>query len=142
MHTTDVIISTYNWPEALDKTLIGMSLQTDSNFNIIIADDGSGSNTRRLIQGFKQKYGVPITHCWQEDKGFRRAMILNKAVKTSKAQQLIFTDQDSIPHPQLVECHRRQYAENTIIAGGYMKLSKIYSENITTETVKNKEYLQ
>ena len=41
MHTTDVIISTYNWPEALEKTLIGMSLQTDRNFNIIIADDGS-----------------------------------------------------------------------------------------------------
>lgn len=142
MHTIDIIITAYNWPQALERTLTGLSQQTDTDFKVIIADDGSGPQTGALIQEIAKKSGLPITHCWHEDNGFRRAMILNKAVKASTAKQLIFTDQDAIPHPELVAHHRREFGENTIIVGGYMRLSEAYCENMTLETVRNRSYLE
>lgn len=44
-----IVVSTYNWPEALDLSLKSLSAQTDSNFEIIVADDGSGCETARVV---------------------------------------------------------------------------------------------
>jgi glycosyltransferase involved in cell wall biosynthesis len=54
-----VVVSTYNWPEALDLSLKSLSAQTDSNFEIIVADDGSGCETARVVEGSSSKTPVP-----------------------------------------------------------------------------------
>ena len=123
MHSIDVIVATYNWPDALERTLIGFSQQTDLDFSIVIADDGSDRVTGSVVKGFAHKNPMNITHCWQEDRGFRKARILNKAMKRSQAQQVIFTDQDSIPHPSFVAEHRKRFIRNGVLVGGYLRLS-------------------
>ena len=45
-----LIISTYNRPAALSLVLQALNYQTDKNFEVIIADDGSSDETRKLIQ--------------------------------------------------------------------------------------------
>ena len=74
-----VIITTYNAVEWLQKVLIGYSVQTECDFEIVIADDGSTSETKDLISQFSSKFKNPIIHVWHEDKGFRKSEILNKA---------------------------------------------------------------
>jgi GT2 family glycosyltransferase len=141
MHTIDVIVATYNWPDALERTLIGFSQQTDLDFSIVIADDGSDRVTGSVVKGFAHKNPINITHCWQEDRGFRKARILNKAMKRSQAQQVIFTDQDSIPHPSFAAEHRKRFIRNGVLVGGYLRLSQEYCGRLTNDMVEKGDYV-
>ena len=89
-----IVVSTYNWPEALDLSLKSLSAQTDSNFEIIVADDGSGCETARVVEEWCRKSPVKVIHSWQEDKGFRLARSRNVAVTRSAGKYLIFMDGD------------------------------------------------
>ena len=81
-----LLISTYNWPSALDKVLQSVQNQTLKPNEILIADDGSKEETKTLIEDWKQKSKIPIKHFWQEDDGFRKTIIMNKAVLGSVIQ--------------------------------------------------------
>jgi len=50
-----VIISTYNAEAWLEKVLFGFNVQTEKDFEIIIADDGSGPRTKELIDQMRNK---------------------------------------------------------------------------------------
>jgi len=63
MKNIDVILSTYNWPEALELTIYGFALQTLKDFRIIIADDGSNETTRKLVESISQQTNLEIIHC-------------------------------------------------------------------------------
>ena len=93
--TIGVIISTYNNPQWLEKTLWGYTAQTRPADEIIIADDGSRPETAELIRSFEKR--LPVRHVWHEDKGFRKTIILNKALAMATADYLVFTDQDCVP---------------------------------------------
>ena len=84
-----VVVSTYNWPEALDLSLKSLSVQTDSNFEIVVADDGSRADTAQLVDEWRRKSPVKIIHSWQEDKGFRLARSRNVAVTRSSGKYLM-----------------------------------------------------
>ena len=73
-----VIITTYNSEDWLRKVLIGYSVQTETDFELVIADDGSTIKTKQVIESFSSKFKYPILHVWQEDNGFRKSEILNK----------------------------------------------------------------
>ena len=91
-----VIVSTYNMVDWLEKVLWGYSIQTYKHFDILIADDGSGEETKSLIDRFKKDYPVNITHLWHEDKGYRRQELLNKAMVEANGDYIIMTDGDCI----------------------------------------------
>ncbi len=80
---TSVIISTYNQPEWLRKVLIGYEQQSIKNLEIIIADDGSTKETEAVVKQFKASSNLVVTHVWQNDKGFRKTKILNKAIRSN-----------------------------------------------------------
>jgi glycosyltransferase involved in cell wall biosynthesis len=141
MKKIDVILSTYNWPEALERTLYGFTQQTLKDFRIIIADDGSNEATAALIKKISQQSDLEIIHCWQEDKGFRKARILNKAVKLSNARQLIFTDQDAIPHYDFVKEHNKRFVKGCVLVGGYVRLTREYTEKLTFEKIANHDFV-
>mgnify|MGYP000871092073 FL=1 len=100
-----VIFSTYNSEEWLEKVIWGFSVQTTKDFEIIIADDGSREATKNLIEKYKTELDIPIIHVWQEDNGFQKSQILNKAILASTTDYLIFTDGDCIPRKDFVETH-------------------------------------
>ena len=70
MSAVSVIVSTYNQPEMLEKVLWGFNCQTFMDFELIIADEGSGVHTKELITNIKTKLSFPISHIWKEDDGF------------------------------------------------------------------------
>jgi len=131
-----VIISTYNQPEWLKKVLIGYEQQSFKNFEIIIADDGSTEETEAVITKFKTDSKLKITHVWQEDDGFRKTIILNKAIIKTQADYLIFTDGDCIPRADFVETHLKLKKKNCFLSGGYFKLPLHISEAISDDDIK------
>jgi glycosyltransferase involved in cell wall biosynthesis len=91
-----ILLATYNWPQALKLSLESLSTQTDQDFEIIIADDGSTADTKYLIEATQNHFPVKITHLWQEDQGFRKTRILNQAIEVACGDYLIFLDGDCI----------------------------------------------
>ena len=125
-----VIVSTYNWPQALKFSIISLLNQTDDNYEIVVADDGSGIETKNLIEALKKKTEIKIIHAWQEDRGFRLAKSRNNAVKAATGEYLIFIDGDCIAPKEFIENHRKLAENRFVVAGSRILLSKEYSENI------------
>ncbi len=132
-----VIFTTYNHPKWLEKTLWGFAAQSYRDFEIIVADDGSGPETGEVIERMQNEIEIPLRHLWQEDDGFQKCRILNKAVVASRGEYLIFTDGDCIPHPDFVKNHIELARENTMLSGGYFKLPLDVSRAITKEDILN-----
>lgn len=132
-----VVISTYNNPQWLEKTLWGYENQTLLPDEIVIADDGSREDTRRLIESFQKR--LPIKHVWQEDQGFQKNRILNKAIVAATAGYLIFTDQDCVPREDFVATHVRFAREGYFLSGGYFKLPMKTSLLIDRDVIRSKE---
>lgn len=117
-----VIISTYNYPEWLEKVLHGFRFQTWKDFELVIADDGSGPETRALIDRFRTASGLSVIHVWQPDEGFQKSRILNKAIVASTSGYLVFTDGDCIPRNDFLEVHVKQAERGRFLSGGYFML--------------------
>lgn len=132
--TIGIIISTYNNPAWLEKTLWGYLYQTRMADEIVIADDGSRAETKLLIESFMDR--LPIKHVWHPDNGFQKSEILNKALMASTADYLIFTDQDCIPREDFIATHARFAQEGYFLSGGYFKLPMEASLAITEADVK------
>jgi glycosyltransferase involved in cell wall biosynthesis len=132
---TSVIFTTYNSPAWLEKVLWGFFCQSVSDFEIIIADDGSTTETRELIEHLRQDAPIRIKHVWQLDMGFQKCRILNKAVLAAEGDYLIFTDGDCIPRRDFIEQHLRHAAPGRYLSGGYFKLPMNISSAITRKDV-------
>ncbi len=130
-----VIFTTYNHPKWLEKTLWGFSAQSYRDFEIIVADDGSGPETRAVVESLCGQIDIPIRHIWQEDDGFQKCRIMNKAIVESRGEYLIFTDGDCIPHPDFVKNHVELARENTMLSGGYFKLPLEVSRAISKQDI-------
>ncbi|WP_298392555.1 glycosyltransferase family 2 protein [Flavobacterium sp.] len=130
-----VIISTYNAEEWLEKVLIGYSVQTYKDFDIIIADDGSRPSTKELIDSYAKNYPVPIRHLWHEDLGYRRQEILNVAIVEAAHDYILMTDGDCIPRKDFVEVHANLAEKGKFLSGGYCKLPMKTSKAISKEDI-------
>lgn len=130
-----VIVSTYNAEEWLEKVLIGYSVQTFSDFELIIADDGSRESTKELIDKYASNYPVPIRHLWHEDLGYRRQEILNIAIVQATYDYIIMTDGDCIPRKDFVEVHAKLAQKGKFLSGGYCKLPMKTSKLISKEDI-------
>jgi glycosyltransferase involved in cell wall biosynthesis len=112
-----LIISTYEKPGALDQVLRGVQRQTEMPGEILVADDGSGTATRELIAQWQQKLPAPVRHVWQEDLGFRKTIILNKAIAAATGAYLVLLDGDCVPHHRFVADHARLAERNFWVQG-------------------------
>lgn len=129
-----LMINTYNNPIALDKILFALNEQIhNNNFEIIIADDGSTSLTKEVIDKYSVILKVPLLHVWHEDKGFRRAMILNKATSQASGDFIIFIDGDCIPFKDFINNYFNLIEDNCLIAGNRVLLNSGFSNKILTD---------
>ena len=127
-----VIIAVYNKTDYLRYCLESLAEQTYKDFEIIIADDGSGPEVKALVSEFRKYF--TIKHVWQEDKNFRKCLILNKAVKISSGERLFFFDGDVVIHPRYLEVSRK-----CVQKGQYMISRSAYlSEKITQKIFRKK----
>lgn len=122
--SVSVIITTYNNPEYLRRVLEGYTVQSTYPDELIIADDGSGGETADIVRLFALRSPFTVRHVWQDDLGFRAASIRNRAIKTSSADYLIFSDGDCIPHRRFIEDHKRLMRPGWFVQGKRMLVGK------------------
>ena len=130
-----IILTTYNQPLWLEKVLWGYEAQTASNFEVVIADDGSSSPTFDVIEHMQKLVHYPITHVWHGGKGYDKCGNMNEAILASKADYLLFSDADCVPRPNFVEVHSLGRQRGHFISCGYYKLSLELSKALTKEDI-------
>ncbi|MEP1489529.1 MAG: glycosyltransferase family 2 protein [Algibacter sp.] len=135
MTDISVIISTYNSEAWLEKVLWGYCCQSFNNFEIVIADDGSGSKTKALIDKFRDEEGLDINHVWQEDDGFQKSMILNKSIVACKSDYIVMSDGDCIPRNDFLEIHQNNKEKGYFLSGGYFMLPMAISVAIDKDDI-------
>lgn len=119
-----LIISTYNWPEALALCLESVKRQTLLPNEVIIGDDGSGEETRALIERYQRDFPVPLKHLWQEDKGFRKSKIINQCFAEAQYEYIVEVDGDMILHPRHISDHAVCAKPGYYIKGGRVNIMK------------------
>jgi len=116
------LVSTYNWPEALELVLESLRVQSSLPDEILIADDGSKTETKELISKYQETFPVTIKHIWHEDDGFRRTVILNKAIAHSTCEYIVQTDGDCILHKDFIKDHRKGAKQGLFLFGSRVNI--------------------
>ena len=122
--SSTLIVTTYNWPAALELCLLSIKEQAVLPNEVVIADDGSTNATKNLINSFQKNFPVKLVHVWQEDIGFRASEIRNKAINASKNEYIIQIDGDMILHKNFVKDHLKAAKKGVFLTGSRVWLSK------------------
>lgn len=139
MANTAVIVSTYNQPQLLDLSLLGLARQSHDDFELLIADDGSDERTAQVIERHRERFRHPLRHLWQEDIGFRKTRILNRAVLATAADYLVFMDGDCIVHPDFIREHLAAARPGAFLNGSLIRLGEGLSARISAADIAGGE---
>jgi len=130
---TSLLIATYNWVEALQLVFKSIQNQTQLPDEILIADDGSTEETKQLISHLAEQMNIPVRHFWQEDKGFRKAKILNKAIAASHSDYIIQIDGDCILHKNFIKDHIANVSNGLYLYGARVNVLPQYVSDVLEE---------
>ncbi len=128
-----VIITTYNREDALDAVLRALAAQSDRDFEIVVADDGSGPDTARLIESWKPRIGVALKHVRHEHRGFRGGEIRNRGIRASDGALCIFLDGDCLARRDFIANHRRLCEPGWFVIGNRILLSREFTAAILAQ---------
>jgi GT2 family glycosyltransferase len=132
-----VIVTTYNNPRALALVFAGLGRQSVPDFELLVADDGSGPETAELVGRYAARAPVPVRHLWHPDQGFRKCAITNRAILAAAGDYLVFFDGDCIPSSHCLEAHVRAARRDGYLTGGKIPLRGRLSARLTTAQVEN-----
>jgi glycosyltransferase involved in cell wall biosynthesis len=135
-----LIIAVYNKPEILRLVLAACARQSIRNFEVLVADDGSGPAVRQVIEESRRSSGIPLTHIFHDDRGWRKNTILNSAIRASQSDYLVFIDGDCIPSRQFLEDHWREREEHTVLLGRRVETSKRWSVALTVGAITSGDF--
>ncbi|MCK9395381.1 MAG: glycosyltransferase family 2 protein [Methylobacter sp.] len=130
MNLISVIVTTYNWPAALELCLDSLFAQQDRAFEIIIADDGSTPANQARIQTYCADSPAPIQYVHHDDQGFRAGTIRNKAVASSRGEYLLFIDGDCVLRPDFIARHRQLAEPGYFVPGNRVLLSESFTQEV------------
>lgn len=125
-----VIVSTYEWPEALDAVLRGLSGQSDAAFDVVVADDGSTASTAETVARWNESFGRRLVYAWQPDEGYRLARARNLGAAAARGGYLVFIDGDCLPRRHFVAAMRRASIAGWFLAGTRLELSERLSQHV------------
>lgn len=131
--TVSLIISTYNSPKALDLCLMSVLQQSVLPDEVLIADDGSNEETRKIVEEFKKQSTVPVIHVWHEDNGFRLTVIRNKAIAKASMDYIIQIDGDIILNHHFIKDHKRFARKNSFVSGSRLNIQSELSKKLIIE---------
>jgi len=128
-----LIIAVYNKPEYLRLVLAACERQSMKEFEVIIADDGSGPAIKSVIN--EKNYPFPVTHLWHEDEGWRKNTMLNKAIIAATTDYLVFVDGDCLPSEHFMHDHWNEREPKTALLGRRVETSERWSKALTLDAV-------
>ncbi len=134
--SVSLIISVYEREDFLSLILTSLLNQTLKNFEVIVADDGSGPGVADVIHKWQGAFAHPIVHVRHDDDGFRKTIIVNRAATHARADLLVFIDGDCVLHHRFLERHFQRRKRGVVFSGRRVLLDKQLTERVTAEDVR------
>jgi glycosyltransferase involved in cell wall biosynthesis len=131
-----VIVTTFNREDALEAVLSALSRQSDQGFEVVIADDGSRLMTGAVVERWRSRLGVPLTHVWQINCGFRAAEIRNRAILACRGEYCVFLDGDCVAPPDFIATHRKLAQRGWFVTGNRVLLSPALTAAVLEEQLQ------
>jgi len=138
--SVSVLLNTFDRARTLRWVLAAYRRQTDADFEVVVADDGSQDETSDVIEAARAESRFPIEHVRHERAGHRRAKILNEGIKACRHEIVLFTDADSLPRADLVEVHRRAFDPRRLSIGGCVRLDAAQTASLDLDAVRSGAY--
>jgi len=135
-----VIVTTYNREDALAAVLRSLSQQSDRDFEVVVADDGSGPATKALVKAWKRGAGFRVAHVWHPDQGFRAAEARNRAILESRGRYCVFLDGDCLVRPDFLAVHRRLAEAGWFVSGNRVLLSEAMTGRVLRGGLRPEEW--
>ena len=130
-----VIISVYKDDVALSIILKSLQQQSVDNFEVIVSEDGRSDEIKQCVDHFKSS-DLSLLHLTQDDLGFRKNIALNRAIKASNTDHLIFIDGDCVPHPCFVEAHQSCTHQGVTCTGRRLELGETISDKLRSGQIE------
>ncbi len=124
-----LLVTTYNKPWALERMFAGVARQAQRPAEMIVADDGSGPETKRVIEHWRDRLGLTVTHVWQPNEGYRRARVLNLAIRAARADYLVLIDGDCVPPRQVIAQHAQLAEAGHCVLGGRCRIAEAHAKD-------------
>ena len=140
MSKASLIVSVYNKARELSFIFETLLIQSFKDFEVIISEDGNTLKIRDCVEKYRNILPNKIIHLTQEDKGFRKNIMLNEAIRSAGTDYLIFIDGDCLPHSDFIEAHVENRENNTVLCGRRVALGEELSKSITKDKILSKEY--
>ena len=112
-----IIITTYNRSEVLRQNLDKFQLQTDMDFEIVAAIDGSTDDTKEMLTNYKASFPIKWIDTLERDK-YCLAKARNMGIVEATRPLVVILDDDSFPVPGFVAAHKAAAAQR-VLTGGY-----------------------
>lgn len=126
-----VVITTFNRSDALLAVLAGLTRQTDTDFEVIVADDGSRDEHVKALTQSALAHSLKVLHVWHPDIGFTASRIRNRGVASSRGNYLIFLDGDCVPEVDFIQRHRALAKQGFFLNGSRILLSERLTRKVT-----------
>ena len=133
-----LVVAVYRHPEFLERVLASLENQTFTDFEVAIADDGSGPEIERVVRDWQGRFRRPILHVWHADDGFRKTIIVNRAVAATSGQYVVFIDGDCILHHRFLERHHLRRRPRQLLSGRRVMLDAGLTRRLTVEDVSTR----
>jgi glycosyltransferase involved in cell wall biosynthesis len=128
-----VVVATYEWPAALDAVLWALSEQSDSDFDVVVADDGSGPGTATVVDRWLPAFDGGLRHVRQDDDGFRLARVKNLGALAATGDFIVMIDGDAVPRRGFVAAMRKSAVAGWFVAGKRLELDQGLSHCVLSE---------
>ena len=132
-----LIVAAYQRPEVFELVLASIERQTAHGFEVVIADDGSAPDVAALAREWSVRAGRPLQHVWQENCGFRKTTIANRAVAHANGRYLVFIDGDCILHHRFIERHLERSRHGRALSGRRVMLDEEITRQLTAEDIRS-----
>lgn len=126
-----VVIACYRQYALLQRTLLSLTRQSFTDFEVVLADDGSGPEMAALAESFQGRFAHGLQHIFHDDDGFRKTIIVNRAVVAAKGDYLLFLDADCLAHRHFVARHYARRQPGAVLSGRRILLGETRTQQLT-----------
>jgi len=135
-----LVAAVYNKPENLRLVIAAVARQSFTDFELIVADDGSGPAIADVITWAHARFAYPITHLWHEDRGWRKNTMLNNAIRAARGEHIVFIDGDCLPSRYFLLDHWRERGHRKVLLGRRVEASERWSKALTLTKIESGEF--
>ena len=100
-----LVMASYNRRSMIELSLLACQQQRHPNFEVIVCDDGSSDGTVDLVHRLTRQVSYPLRIFTWEDRGYRRAGVLNAGFAMARNDLVVCTDEDCVPHSGFLQGH-------------------------------------